>query len=386
MDRIAIFVEDRLQASFSGEVFSSNRRLAGAQWTSLGPEGLTSVLCARLGAPTASTSSHRVDGEVVGLPYYVGIKQAIFQIPKLVVKAVKVAKSSDLVVVKCPGLVGTVGAIAAKATNTPLAVHCVGDVEDSITESPDSIAGSILRKLSKLITQWTVSQADAVRYPTRSYLQEKYPAYDPKAQFWFTDAAVTPVTKVPNPPEYVAGRIVAIGTQERMYKGHDYLIKALAKIIKDYPESHLVLVGKGSCRPELEALATQLGVQDSVEFIDFLEGWNAVSGLMKSAHVFAMPSITEGLPRALLEAMSVGVACVGSDAGGIPELLPDYLLVPKANAKLLAQVIGKLLSSQELQEKAARDCLTNSRLFSGESLQPNIDSWQKELLKLVKSA
>jgi glycosyltransferase involved in cell wall biosynthesis len=76
--------------------------------------------------------------------------------------------------------------------------------------------------------------------------------------------------------------------------------------------------------------------------------------LLPAADVFALPSLSEGLPNALLEAMACGVACVATRVGGIPELSPGgraIELVPPGDARGLASAIGRLLDNPELRRR-----------------------------------
>ncbi len=383
MARVAVFVEDRLFQDSGSEVLTFNRHLEGLTWRDLGPESHDSVLCARITRVDAPSAAHQVDGEISGLPYYRGLLGGMLRLPRLFWRTLLIARSADLVVVKCPGLVGTTALIAARALRRPVAMHFVGDIEDSVSDSRNSASSRQIKWIARRLSQWAVRQAGAVRYPTRSFLQEKYPASRPDREFWYTDAGVTAVDHSVAESMHVPGRIVAIGTQDRMYKGHDFLIRAMPAVLEQVPGAHLVLVGKGSCREELVALAADIGVSGSVEFIDFLDGWPHVSDMMLSAHVFAMPSMAEGLPRALLEAMSLGVACIGSDASGIPELLPHHLLVPRGSVEPLERLLIRVLTDDVFRQRAADECLESSRHFNADIMEKNMKLWQRQLAQMI---
>lgn len=383
MARVAIFVEDRVVRDSSGHVLTTNRRLGGEEWRRLGPRGDEAVLCVRLTHLDTLDAGHRVGGEVVRLPYFQGIGQAAWRMPELLYRSLRIARGVDLVVVKLPGLVGTAGIVAAKLSRTPLAVHFVGDPEESVSDSV-SLRARLLKASAKRISQWAVRQADAVRYPTRTFLQEKYPAAHPTREYWYTDASVIVVGEVPDTTSFIRGRIVAIGSQERMYKGHDVLIKALATVREQVPGAHLVLVGNGACRRDLESLVDEMGLGDLVDFVDFLDGWAAVSEMIESAHVFAMPSMVEGLPRALLEAMSLGAPCVGSDVSGIPELLPPELLVPRGAVAPLAEILIRIMEDDDLRQAVARTCLERCTPFTASAMDENIEGWRGTLSEMTR--
>ena len=105
------------------------------------------------------------------------------------------------------------------------------------------------------------------------------------------------------------GRLVPV-------KGHEILIRAVAQLIKDYSNLHVVIIGEGRLENELKALADQLCPQKRVHFT----GWkDQASRYIKAFDLFVMPSYSEGLPLALLEAISGRVPVIGSD---IPMLKP----------------------------------------------------------------
>jgi glycosyltransferase involved in cell wall biosynthesis len=107
-------------------------------------------------------------------------------------------------------------------------------------------------------------------------------------------------------------------------KGLDVLIAAWPLVRAAHPDARLVLIGEGPERPALEARVARLGLRGAVA----LPGSSADPvAALRDADLFVLPSRTEGLPRALVEAMARALPCLGSRVGGIPELLPEEDLV-----------------------------------------------------------
>ena len=126
-------------------------------------------------------------------------------------------------------------------------------------------------------------------------------------------------------------------------KGIRYLIEAAALLNAKGTPVHLVIAGDGDRRDELERLARDLGVGAS--FVGFYDDMPA---LLASIDVFAMPSLSEGLGVAVLEAMAAARPVVASAAGGLRESVVDGVTgfsVPPADAQALAEGIGKLISN-----------------------------------------
>lgn len=108
----------------------------------------------------------------------------------------------------------------------------------------------------------------------------------------------------------------------------------------------LNIIGDGKFRPQLEARAYELGLGKTVRFLGYIAD-EAVRQQLDQADLFLLPSRTEGLPRAIIEAMARALPCIGSTVGGIPELLPPEDLVPPGDATALAAKIREVLTNPQ---------------------------------------
>jgi len=128
-------------------------------------------------------------------------------------------------------------------------------------------------------------------------------------------------------------------------KGIDDLIAALPGVVLGVPDTHLVVVGDGPARPDLEQAVAAHGVAGRVHFL----GHRAdVDEVLAAADVFVLPSHTEALPTVLIEAMAAGLPVVATTVGGIPEMVErgsSALLVPPHQPELLAEAITRVLTS-----------------------------------------
>ncbi len=126
--------------------------------------------------------------------------------------------------------------------------------------------------------------------------------------------------------------------------GQDSLIQALAQVRQTQPQVGLVFVGDGPLRPDLEALAAQLGLGSTVQFTGVRPD---VARLLGALDLFVLPSLHEALPIAVLEAMAVGLPVVTTRVGGVPEVVQDGrngLLVPPGDSAALAAALLRLVS------------------------------------------
>jgi glycosyltransferase involved in cell wall biosynthesis len=132
-------------------------------------------------------------------------------------------------------------------------------------------------------------------------------------------------------------------------KGHCYLLEAAAQV----PEAQFVLAGDGPLRASLEAQARSLGVEDRVKFLGYRSD---IADLLADCDVFVLPSLYEGLPLSILEAMSAGKPVIATHIGGTDEAViagETGLLVPPADSAALAAAIRSLLTDRPLAQRLA---------------------------------
>lgn len=148
-----------------------------------------------------------------------------------------------------------------------------------------------------------------------------------------------------------------LGTVGRLFpdKGHEDLFKALLMLKDEFPNLILLIVGDGPYAEYLKALRDAMGLQDRVIFAGVRHDMKRV---YEALHIFVMPSIREGLPMALLEAMLAGVPVVATRVGGMPSVLEEGKrgrMVDPHDPKGLAREIETLLMNPEEARQMAID-------------------------------
>lgn len=134
-------------------------------------------------------------------------------------------------------------------------------------------------------------------------------------------------------------------------KGHRFLVEAIADLVGQGCSLRAVVCGDGPERQELESLIRRLGVGEQVALVGIRADVEAV---LSAFDAFVLPSLTEGIPVALLEAAAAGRACVASAVGGVPEVLSDGdtgLLVPAADSARMAAAIKGLHDDPALAQR-----------------------------------
>ncbi len=146
------------------------------------------------------------------------------------------------------------------------------------------------------------------------------------------------------------GPVVGIVARLSDVKGHIYLIEAMKLVLEKIPDTQLLIVGDGRMKEELSMLSKRLGIEENVFFMPSVSDTRDVLSVMD---LFVMPSLKEGLGLALMEAMAYGLAVIGSDVGGITNLIKDNyngVLVKPADSQAIAYAILGLLQDPQKRE------------------------------------
>jgi len=166
----------------------------------------------------------------------------------------------------------------------------------------------------------------------------------------------------------------------RAVKGHEYLLRALPEVMRFEPEVRLLLVGEGPSREGLEDAAQELGIVDRVHFLGFRDD---VPRVLSALDCFVLPSLSEGLSIATLEAMAAGLPVVVTDSGGPSELVSDGesgLIVPPGDSSALAQALIAVLHDHDLAGRLGRAARRRADGFDLSVMVERYDALYREVL------
>jgi glycosyltransferase involved in cell wall biosynthesis len=147
--------------------------------------------------------------------------------------------------------------------------------------------------------------------------------------------------------------LVAVGNLYTV-KGHRHLVAALAGLIEAHPRLHLAIAGRG---PQEAALRKEIAALGLTERVHLLGLRHDVADVMAAADVFVLPSLSEGLPLAVLEAMSLSRPIVASGVGDVPRALANGaagVLVPPSDVTALVHALDQVLRSEVLRSSLGR--------------------------------
>ncbi len=315
------------------------------------------------------------------LPYYLGAGGLLRALPRTVPAVVRAVARADRLVLRLPGAVGTLAAAAAAVLNRRYAAEVVGDPAEVLAAGSLGGAGRRAAGLARAVMRRVVRRACAVQYVTERTLQRRYPPAPGVPIATVSNVRLEPAAFVahPRPAPPPVPRVVAVGSHEQLYKGHDVLLRALRRLADDGLPVTGVLVGDGRRHEELVALAGSLGLTGRVTFTGALHDRATLVELLDSASVFALPSRTEGLPRALLEAMARALPAVASKVGGIPELLDPRFLVPAGDDRALAGALATLLRDEATWAGQSARNLDVARQYELWRLEERFRKWALEI-------
>ena len=347
------------------------------------------VLARVLPVTSVPSDWERADGSsvsFVALPYYVGPAQCLRRLMP-VRRAIKSAGSREAaVVMRVPSFLSAHLAPTLYRTGQPYGVEVVGDPWDAFSPAASRhVLAPLVRRWLSCHMRRQCANATAAAYVTERTLQRRYPcaAYT----IGVSDVALPNDGIVENGgvlattfsnvdlsnenavirsvPAQRCGplRLITVASLQRRYKGVHHLISATAACLRQGLSLELTVVGDGGLRPALESQARRLGIQDRVRFVGQVSSGEAVRQHLDSANIFVLASLTEGLPRAMVEAMGRALPCIGSAIGGISEILPAEDLVPPGDVGALAAKIAEVAAHPDRRDRMAKANLARAQAF-----------------------
>ena len=282
----------------------------------------------------------------------------------------KQVKNSKAGVLRMPSFLSIVAAMFYLILRKPYFCEVVGFPQQAIQQSGGGFGRRMLATLVAAICRFVVARAKGSIYVTEHALQSDMPTRGFTAHASNVELAFNPIQRAPEAYQCQSGvcRIGLIGSYNNRYKGIDIAVRALSILKTNGMQVRLLILGSGDPQ-EINQLADEIGVQEQLEFCGVRQGGKAVLQWLDELDIYIQPSRTEGLPRALVEAMSRGLPCVGTDVGGIPELLQDDWLVPADAPNALADSLALLIENEETRAVVGNRNSEKSREYSSAALK-----------------
>jgi glycosyltransferase involved in cell wall biosynthesis len=199
----------------------------------------------------------------------------------------------------------------------------------------------------------------------------------PQAARSGTNRAAVRASLALTPDQPVIGCIARMTEQ----KGHRYLLACLPDLLRAFPTLRCLLIGDGPLRSELERDATAAGVAHACLFLGEQKD---LAGYYEAMDVVVLPSVSEGIPYVLLEAMGAGRPIVATRVGGIPEVAEherSALLVDSRSSGQLAAAVAALLRDAGLAERLGEGARLRVRRFSSADMARDVERVYSEVLR-----
>ncbi|WP_044291714.1 glycosyltransferase [Rivularia sp. PCC 7116] len=264
---------------------------------------------------------------------------------------------ADALIARLPSEIGSLAIELAKDYSKPWITEVVGCPWDSLWNY-GTWQGKVYAPIMAMRTRLFVHESSYVSYVSKHFLQNRYPTKGitvncSNVEIPELDSTIlkTRLERINNNSQKI--NIGLIGTLKTKYKGITTALKALNKIDQDLPEYEFRILGEGD-PTRWKRLAKNLGLSNNrVTFCGTLPSGSPVYNWLDEIDLYIQPSFQEGLPRALVEAMSRGCPALGSTAGGIPELLNESCLHKPGDHHKLAELLLHATLSKDWQEKQA---------------------------------
>jgi len=378
-----VFVHDGpLSYSPDGTYYGYGYRGCYERYSQLG-DSITFVIRTK-----ASTDKGRYDAlptaiKVISFPNFMSPRLYLrrYKAKKIILNAVK---DADVLVLRNSSAAHIAEKYARKH-NIPYIFESVGCSWDSLTHH--SLLGALIAPKAFLKQRQVVRRAPFVHYVTNEFLQHRYPTKG-------ISIGCSDVVMNPAPQEVLESRLkrvslkqanchVVLGTAAAIdvrYKGQDTIIRAIPMLLKQgYDIEYHLAGGNAKGSTFLVDLARRLGVIDRVHFFGSLSS-SEMPNFYDSLDVYVQPSKQEGLPRSVIEAMGRGCPVIGSNAGGIPELISTDFVFHKGSQRGFCRVFNRLLSS-DLSEISRRN-YEKSKEYRPEVLKERIEEFYNTFIEM----
>ena len=282
-------------------------------------------------------------------------------------------KKYDILIIRLPSTIGSLSLKYAKKYKIPYLVEVVACPWDALWNY--SVLGKLYAPFSFLKLRRNVKYAPFVIYVTNGFLQSRYPNY--RQNIGISDVVIKGCSNAKL--EYYAKmdtkntyHIATLAAIDVPYKGQEFVIKAMS-YLKGKGYNLVYHIAGGGRQDRLRKITNKLRLEANVVFEGLLKR-DKVLCLLDSIDIYIQPSKLEGLPRALVEAMSRGCVCVGTDVGGIPELLTSEFVFKAGDVNEIISKIEQIIHSKD-KATVARDNINKASIFQKDILDAKRNSF-----------
>ena len=335
----------------------------------------------------------RSDGDNVSfapLPMVRGMKGYVKNVISFLKDAKKAVRDEDCAIIRLPSIPATFVEFVYARKHKPYALEVVVDPLNAY--AGNKLAAKVLTEQLRK----SCLNANGVSYVTQYALQEQYPSRarisGKNTEEYFESYYSSIILKegfFAPARDYskIGNKVKLVHTANNInndVKGHDVVIEVVKKLNDLGIDASVTFIGDGDLRPELEKMAEVLGVGTKVVFTGLLGSAMEVREKLLDADIFILPTKAEGLPRAVIEAMAVGLPCLSTPVNGIPELLEkEYMFDPMDSQGFTKKIIELLQNPEKMGQTSMRN-INKAREYEETVLQQRRIELYTKLKNLAK--
>lgn len=301
-------------------------------------------------------------------------RNIFFELKKEVIK-------NDYIIARLPSVTGNIACYFAKKYSKILIIEVVGCAWDTYWNY-SGIKGKLCAPLYYFLTRNNIKKAENILYVTENFLQNRYPTNAKNilscsdVKIDFNDLIIkNRIKKIKkNKKTLLLG---SIGGLDNKYKGFDIALKALSLLKIKGINFKYEIVGKGD-EKFLKDKIKEYSLEKEIILKGTLKHPVEIFEWLDTVDIYLQPSKAEGLPRALIEAQSRGCVCIGSTAGGIPELLDKDFIHKKNDYKKLFEIIYQNIDKDKMIKNIKKNIKFSSK-FDKEKIREKKEIFYKKI-------
>ena len=272
------------------------------------------------------------------------------EVEKIVEQAVL---DHDIIVARIPSMLGSIAITYANKHKKPLMCEFVACSWDALWNH--SLKGKLVAPYFFIRQKLRMkNEVPYVVYVTKEFLQQRYPTKGISTNCSNVELKEVKeeslIARKEKINSYTQGEVLTLCTVaaiDVLYKGQADVIEALHKLKKQGVNFKYKLIGQGN-PAYLQSKIDKYNLNDNVEIVGPLKH-DEVFEFLKKIDIYIQPSKQEGLPRAVIEAMSMACPVLGARTGGIPELIDNKYIFEKGDVNKIAELLGMLKKDELLQ-------------------------------------
>ncbi len=333
----------------------------------------------------------RVDGDNISfkpMPMARGGKEYIKHLPQILKRAREVTKDEVCAIVRLPSIIATFIYPHIVKQKIPHGIEVVANPNETFSNP-------VIRRILTSQLKKAAQTANGAAYVTQFALQKQYPSYasthgadNDHFEEYYSSITLSP-ERIGKPKRYEGKeKFSLVHTSNSIShdeKGHSVVIKVIKALRDKGYDVEVNFIGDGSMRPTFEKMSEDLGIGNYVHFTGWLSSSDEVARVLSENDIFIFPSISEGLPRSVIEAMAVGLPCVASNVGGIPELVTEEYVFDPKDVDGFASAIEKLITHPKLMDEESLRSIQKASEYTTPVLQSRRNAFYSKIRDLANN-